>query len=542
LNRVSATSRLLVKEKPMSGRRYLIFSDLHLCDIEDHADGWKRYKSSRYVFDPQFSEIVDDFVQDGDGYELTLILNGDILDFDLITSVPDPAPFSVTRRERKNGLFATEEKSIYRLEQILDAHPVFVDTLTRFVGRGHRLVYVMGNHDMDVFFSGVQQRFVGFMRSRADELEVEIDAAKIIFESWFYYVPGEIYVEHGQQYDYYSSFRFVLRPIVTIDGEERLAIPMGNLANRQLMSQMGYFNPHAGDFLMNFVSYMMHWLKFYAFSRRSLLFNWFFGSLYVLLHLLRTKEKYRRPANYDDLLAEKARTYGLTLDQVRSIERLQRPPITDFVFRILREFWLDRMLVAGLMVVGTIALALLSIPLWIKLMVPLTAFPLMFVLYESIASGSTVSGEAKALPRYAHELAKWLPVQVVAFGHTHTPQLVPLARNLSFVNSGTWAPMWARGGEELLPGFRNYIVVTAPDEGRVIAQLDSWQTPAGHPLPLERPQNPLRARSTAHDAHRLPTPTEDAPGHHDPVQYDVERPAQPGPVHAAATNHGEVVR
>ena len=33
------------------GNRYLIVSDLHLCDVEDHSDGWKAYKNSRYRFD-----------------------------------------------------------------------------------------------------------------------------------------------------------------------------------------------------------------------------------------------------------------------------------------------------------------------------------------------------------------------------------------------------------------------------------------------------------------------------------------------------------
>jgi len=31
---------------------YLVVSDRHLCDVEEHADGWKGYESARHLFDP----------------------------------------------------------------------------------------------------------------------------------------------------------------------------------------------------------------------------------------------------------------------------------------------------------------------------------------------------------------------------------------------------------------------------------------------------------------------------------------------------------
>ena len=55
------------------GNRYLVVSDLHLCDVEDHPDGWKRYKSAAFVFDDQFAALVETFRAAGDG-EPTLVL------------------------------------------------------------------------------------------------------------------------------------------------------------------------------------------------------------------------------------------------------------------------------------------------------------------------------------------------------------------------------------------------------------------------------------------------------------------------------------
>ena len=59
------------------GNRYLVVSDLHLTDVEDHPDGWKAYKSSRYLFDEEFGQLVQHFVEQRDeGDRLTLVLNG----------------------------------------------------------------------------------------------------------------------------------------------------------------------------------------------------------------------------------------------------------------------------------------------------------------------------------------------------------------------------------------------------------------------------------------------------------------------------------
>ncbi len=57
---------------------------------------------------------------------------------------------------------------------------------------------------------------------------------------------------------------------------------------------MGFFNPHATDFILNLFWYVLHWLKFYAFTRRSLAFNWLSGSLATMVRLLRTKRALRR--------------------------------------------------------------------------------------------------------------------------------------------------------------------------------------------------------------------------------------------------------
>ncbi|MBN1773401.1 MAG: metallophosphoesterase [Deltaproteobacteria bacterium] len=442
--------------------RYLIVSDLHLCDVEDHADGWKAYKSSRFVFDEELAERVARFAERaGPGDRSTLLLNGDVFDFDLVTAAPKEAPWPVSRNERKRGLAPNEHKSAWKLGRILEHHPGFVRMLVRFAAAGHRIVYVLGNHDRELHFPAVRTVLLDALRAAVDAGGPALPAEPIRFEDWFFYEPGRLYAEHGQQYDLYTSYRWILAPTYPRRGGAQLTIPMGNLSNRYLMSGMGFFNPHATDYILNLYRYLAHWFRHYAFSKHSLAWNWLRGSVTAVRALLRIKRKnLRRPADYDERLRAQAERSGVAPECLVALERLARPPITTRVFRIFREFWLDRVLLSGAMVLGTVVLALVPIPLWVKLMVPLTGFPLIFFVYELLAHGETVHGVESRLPSFARSIVELLPARVVVFGHTHRPRILPLGRGVQFVDSGTWAPIWDRGPERrLTAGYRNWVEV-----------------------------------------------------------------------------------
>ena len=447
---------------PMANE-YLVVSDLHLTDVEDNPDGWKAYKASRFTYDPEFAALLRRFCgQAGQDTELTLVLNGDIFDFDLVTAVPDDPPWPVNRSERRRGLNGSEPKSMWKLQRILGDHPGFTDTLADFLAAGHRIVYVLGNHDREFHFPGVQNVLRSALREGVAARGGELQDDALVFEPWFFHVSGEIYAEHGQQYDYYTSFRYLLSPVVLQGGEERLALPMGNLSNRYLMSKMGFFNPHASDYILNLFAYAAHWFRHYAFSRRSLAISWLWGSLVVIGKLLRIRKKLlRRPRDLRSQLEAVAGRYDLPLDTVRALYRLQQPPITSRFFRIIREFWIDRALMAVVMTGGTVALALVPIPLWIKLMVPLTGFPLLYFIYEWAVKGRSIHTIEREFPDVARRVADLVDARVVTFGHTHVPRLLPLRRGLDFVDTGTWAPITDRRRPDcLVEGYRNLLRVS----------------------------------------------------------------------------------
>lgn len=460
-------------------RSYLVVSDLHLCDVEDHPDGWKAYKGARYLFDGEFARLLSDFrSRAASGDELTLVLNGDIFDFDLVTAVPADPPWPVSPAERYRGLRSTAEKSAWKLSLILSCHSWFELALAQWLRAGHRLVYVMGNHDREFHFAEVQRTLLNQLHLAARGEGGDFSDERVRFEPWFFHQPGEIYAEHGQQYDFYTSFRNVLCP--TVDGKQgpMLALPMGNLSNRFLMTRMGYFNPFATDYIRNLFSYLWHWLRFYAFSRRSLAGPWLWGSIVVLGKLLATKKRQlRTPRVCAADFAEIGQQASLPRETIERLATLQRPPITNRLYRMLREFWLDRLALFLLMVGGTITLALVTVPLWLKLMVPLSVFPLLFFLYETFAHGETVLGVERELLGVARQIAALVDAPIITFGHDHVPRLLPLDGRAIFVDTGTWAPIYDESGE-LVRGYRNYLEAHFHPGRRPEVFLGSFAAPA----------------------------------------------------------------
>jgi UDP-2,3-diacylglucosamine pyrophosphatase LpxH len=463
----------------MGSKHHLVLSDLHLSDVEDHPDGWKAYKGSRFLFDDDLAELVARFEERhrGEG-PLVLLLNGDIIDFDLTDVCPADPPWPVSRTERGHGLEDTEEKSAWKLGHILSFHPRFVELLAGFLARGNEVVYLLGNHDRAFCFPAVRRVLQAAVEARAAEAGPPPLPYPIRFEPWFYYVPGLLYAEHGHQFDYYTAFKNQLSPTVDDHGGPRLAHPMGNLSSRYLMTRIGTFSPHASDFILNFFRYIHHWVKHYLFSRRSLVFSWLWGSLLIVRELFRLKRKLlsvRGPHGAE--IEEIARRFDVPTPTVKRLNQLHRRPITNRVYRILREFWLDRLLIALLMTGGTIALSLVAIPLWIKLMVPLSSFPLLYFVYEYLAQGENIFSVETRLPEYARTIAELLPVRVVTFGHTHHPRLIALSRGVAYVDTGTWAPITRRDDPtRLVPGLRTYLEVSLAG-GDAAITLDSWMRP-----------------------------------------------------------------
>lgn len=196
---VMPMSRQLV---PPNAERLLVV----MSDIEMGAGG--------LADDFPHSDFLGDVIAgyaDGPYAELPvdLVFNGDTFDL-LKTGYLGGHPRHITR-----------DVAIGKLTRICAVHPRFFEALRFFLGHRNadrRVVFVIGNHDAELFFPDVQE----LIQSLCGERE------RILFPGLAHRVGG-VWIEHGSQYD--PLFRVdPARPFVEYQGQEVLNISWGAAA------------------------------------------------------------------------------------------------------------------------------------------------------------------------------------------------------------------------------------------------------------------------------------------------------------------------
>jgi UDP-2,3-diacylglucosamine pyrophosphatase LpxH len=132
----------------------------------------------------------------GDTRRTELIINGDFVDFlaERHTVEGSASPWM--------PFIANPTKAAQTLETIVDRDRPFFDALTGFLDRGHRLVVLLGNHDLELSLPCVRRTLVETLRAgsvgkrRADsghDFEFIYDGEA--------YVVGDALIEHGDRCD-----------------------------------------------------------------------------------------------------------------------------------------------------------------------------------------------------------------------------------------------------------------------------------------------------------------------------------------------------
>jgi UDP-2,3-diacylglucosamine pyrophosphatase LpxH len=110
--------------------------------------------------------------------------------------------------------FAGDE-SLARLESILARHPETFRALEACAGRGVRLHFVCGNHDVELARPSVAGRLAALL-SPAEPGRVRV-------YPWFLHVPGVLVAEHGHQHHALHRVPEVLR--AAVNGTDELDLP-----------------------------------------------------------------------------------------------------------------------------------------------------------------------------------------------------------------------------------------------------------------------------------------------------------------------------
>ena len=201
----------------------VVTSDMHL-SAGRFVDGLPNPYED-FFFDHEFCEFLDYFSTGiyGDGCEVELILNGDVLDF-LNVQVQGEWVDVVT-----------SEIAVEKLVNILDGHREVVRALQRFVSRsGKNLIYNVGNHDMDFFFPKVRETFCRVIGGETwNKDKVWVNAEKEFLD-----YPEGLQIHHGNQFEAVHSTNYQ-QPFITENlPEPILYMPWGSVYVTKIINRM----------------------------------------------------------------------------------------------------------------------------------------------------------------------------------------------------------------------------------------------------------------------------------------------------------------
>ncbi len=430
----------------MSLKYTAIISDLHLTDAEPSRPGyrirhrlWKKFKTKEFFIDPALVEFLEEIQVKSGGQHIELVLNGDIFDFDSVMALPVKPIYSLHWIETRRGLFPKEERSIFKMNVILEEHSLFINALTEFIKIGHSVVIIPGNHDVELHFPSVQKAFNDALNLNA------MDLKRVRFVKWFYISENDTLIEHGHQQDPYCLCEDPLNPFIIDYNELRIRLPFGNVACRYIMNGLGLFNPHVEkNYIMSLSEYLKFFYKYLIKAQPLIMWTWLWGSVATLIHVTRDRfsEVHKSHVSVEDIVNKAAEDSQTSPRVVRELQQLFAQPATQDPWLIAKELWLDRafLILAGLTVTFIVVAqlkALFGISFyWI--FAPLMLLIPFFLFYaRSITSLVSTYKEPDEI-LFAQQ-STVTGVNRIVYGHTHIPRH-EFYGSVEHLNSGTWSP------------------------------------------------------------------------------------------------------
>ncbi len=419
----------------------LVVSDLHLTEAEIGLAGrplWKKYKRPEFFIDQSFADLLSQFQENGDGpYEL--VLNGDIFDFDAVTRLPSGEQFELSWLEKLRGVNSEEDKSRFKMQVILQDHPVWVQAITRFVKDGNSIIFIIGNHDIELHWPTVQADLIDAF------LLNDIEKARVRICEWFYISHSDTFIEHGNQYDDFCTAVHPIHPLIKSGKKITVRLPFGNITSRYMANGLGLFNPHAeSSYLMSFSAYLKFFYRYALRIQPGIPFTYAWSAFVSFFAAV--KDGFL-PAMRDPLYTE-ARVQSIaekangTPTMVRTLRELHAHPAIYNPIKVIQELWLDRILI-------TIGFAALSLWLYaiLNLVVSISVYwwcgslfltvPALFYYTRGMVPGILTS-QAEAL-RQAPLIGRVTGIKRIVFGHTHVAGITEVD-GIEVFNTGTWSP------------------------------------------------------------------------------------------------------
>lgn len=485
----------------------IVISDLHLGRGRNPETG-RYHNLEAFFYDEDLRRFCTYLCEEAQRREvpLRLIFNGDVFDL-LRTSVGKGEGASL--RERLFGTPVTPQAASQVVAGILAGHAMFVDGVAQVLEAGHEVIFLPGNHDVELQWEQVQleveQALIGRVRERAGDEAAAAAAKRLRFEPWFYYEPGRLWVEHGSQYDPENSFRCLLRRRLAeeVDAASlvELDVPLGTFFQRFLYNGFGNIT-----FIVPSSRANLRYARWLMVNRPSLLARVAKSHGPFALQFVRRLARAAASGGVSggdrlkqiqqvelDAIARKS---GLE-DKLRAIDGLKDTQhdvvqaVRTFSWQLVKASGVALLVVllaVGLWFAGMNTINQLRLGLGPKALLFL-ALNLLFLVGTTAALGYWLfrapPAESPAPQwRAAREIVRLLDVPIVSFGHTHDEAVWRLEREGGgkawYFNTGTWIAVFTH--DVLMPRERVQFTFLRVRGGE--GELLHWSPGRREPLPV----------------------------------------------------------
>jgi UDP-2,3-diacylglucosamine pyrophosphatase LpxH len=517
----------------------LVVSDLHLSEGRD-ANSKKFSKNEDFFFDEEFARFLA-YYQDmrrWSGAKWHLIINGDFLDFLQVIKLADTQLVRPSESEHtERGLPCGEEETVRKLGTISRGHWLFFEALAGFVAAGNLVTIIKGNHDVEFHYPGVRASFLAELcaafRTRIDrdpdwgkDKDIgNVGTDTIRFSDWFYFEPELLWIEHGNQYEGFNSFKYWLSPLLPqIPGwpperKDEIDLPFGSLFVRYLFNKVERIEPFA-DNIKPATRFVWWMVRKHPFTALSFVFSdgrYMLGRIRRAWAHIRTEKWDVRKQQHYTHLAELADESGIEpvtlakLDDLRARSILKEPNGWAKFLRLVLcpPIFFPVVVLAGaavLLAVLFVAANLLAdmIPdfareilfdLFVHYLLPFAPWTVLLValVASALFLRWLLTEEERQKPSYLKDqaagIAKSLGVQYVIMGHTHDAELYGLGDDgglkREYFNTGTWTTVFSEE-ERLIRKPVEFIFVQGERVGNGLRlKLLEWNDGAGEPRLLK---------------------------------------------------------
>ncbi len=449
----------------------VVVSDLHLGRGKNAKTG-RYYRLEAFFYDDDFCSFCNWLCEDAKTREesFVLVLNGDT--FDLLRIEPEQSRAGASLRERRFGPTMTPTAAGATISDILEGHPRFVAGISQILAAGHSVVFIAGNHDPELQWRNVQDAvrskiLVAVTEQFGAETATGV-SDQLTFSPWFYYEPGRIWIEHGNQYDSENAFAYPLREALG-DAPESLHraendVPLGTFFQRYLYNGFGNIT-----FIVPSGRANMRYFRWLLLNKPRLLARIATKHLPFFVQVLRRIAKtgastVQLREAHEQVLVRLATESGLG-DRLLSIDAAKRAHgsvavvVRTVISQVLKALGFSFLLIAivlGLWFAGFDTISEMRAGTGLKATLFL-ALNLFFLFGAIMAIAYFLVRPSRAPPlrpmrQAAQHIADELGVPIVSFGHTHDEMVWRLKHAQEarwYYNTGTWVAVFTH--DELLP-------------------------------------------------------------------------------------------